>query len=81
MVGTGVAERNLCTCARIEWLRMPEIIQITKGGKRFETHEDKGLVLLRDVCRTDCSGSIYQDTGSGGSIYIAVLFTYAGGLL
>ena len=25
-----------------------------------------------DVCRTDCSGSIYQDTGSGGSVYIAV---------
>ena len=34
---------------------------------------------MRDVCRTDCSGSIYQDTGSGGSIYIAVFIYDAGG--
>lgn len=33
---------------------------------------------MRDVCRTDCSGSIYQDTGSGGSIYIAVFIYDAG---
>ena len=33
---------------------------------------------MRDVCRTDCSGSIYQDTGSGGSVYIAVFIYDAG---
>ena len=33
---------------------------------------------MRDVCRIDCSGSIYQDTGSGGSVYIAVFIYDAG---
>ena len=45
MVGTGVAERNLCTCARIEWLRMPEIIQITKEEKGLKHMKTKDLVL------------------------------------
>ena len=45
MVGTGVAERNLCTCARIEWLRMPEIIQIPKEEKGLKHMKTKDLVL------------------------------------
>ena len=45
MVGTGGAERNLCTCARIEWLRMPEIIQIPKEEKGLKHMKTKDLVL------------------------------------
>ena len=64
MVGTGGAERNLCTCARIEWLRMPEIIQIPKEEKGLKHMKTKDLVLCAMFVALIAVGAFIKIPGS-----------------
>lgn len=81
MVGTGVAERNLCTCARIEWLRMPEIIQITKEEKGLKHMKTKDLVLCAMFVALIAVGAFIKIPVPVVPFTLQFLFTMLAGLL
>ena len=81
MVGTGVAERNLCTCARIEWLRMPEIIQIPKEEKGLKHMKTKDLVLCAMFVALIAVGAFIKIPVPVVPFTLQFLFTMLAGLL
>ena len=81
MVGSGVAERNLCTCARIEWLRMPEIIQITKEEKGLKHMKTKDLVLCAMFVALIAVGAFIKIPVPVVPFTLQFLFTMLAGLL
>ena len=81
MVGTGVAERNLCTCARIEWLRMPEIIQIPKEEKGLKHMKTKDLVLCAMFVALIAVGAFIKIPVPVVPVTLQFLFTMLAGLL
>ena len=81
MVGTGFAERNLCTCARIEWLRMPEIIQIPKEEKGLKHMKTKDLVLCAMFVALIAVGAFIKIPVPVVPFTLQFLFTMLAGLL